>query len=45
MKIQRRISAAVAVFAAMIAPAAAQAPSLAGKNVQMIIGSRYGRRL
>ena len=37
-----RISAAAAVFAAMTAPAAAQAPSLAGKNVQMIIGFAPG---
>ena len=37
-----RISAAAAVFAAMTAPAAAQAPSLAGKNVQMIIGFASG---
>jgi tripartite-type tricarboxylate transporter receptor subunit TctC len=33
-----RISAAVAALAAMTAPAAAQAPNLAGKTVNMIIG-------
>src|SRR5262245_61382472 len=33
-----RMTAAVAALAALTAPAAAQAPSLAGKNVQMIIG-------
>jgi tripartite-type tricarboxylate transporter receptor subunit TctC len=32
----------LAMLAAMTAPAAAQAPSLAGKNVQMIIGSGSG---
>ena len=37
-----RISAAVAALAAMTAAAAAQAPSLAGKNVQMIIGFGSG---
>ena len=37
-----RISAAVAALAALTAPAAAQAPSLAGKNVQMIIGAGTG---
>jgi len=37
-----RISVAVAALAAMTAPAAAQAPSLAGKNVQMIIGGGAG---
>jgi tripartite-type tricarboxylate transporter receptor subunit TctC len=37
-----RISTAVAALAALTAPAAAQAPSLAGKNVQMIIGSTTG---
>src|SRR6266550_9116543 len=37
------ISAAMlAALAAMTAPAAAQAPSLAGKNVQMIIGANAG---
>src|SRR5262245_15550295 len=33
-----RMTVAVAALAALTAPAAAQAPSLAGKNVQMIIG-------
>jgi tripartite-type tricarboxylate transporter receptor subunit TctC len=33
-----RMTAAVAALAALTVPAAAQAPSLAGKNVQMIIG-------
>ena len=37
-----RISAAVAALAAMTAPTAAQAPSLAGKTVQMIIGFDTG---
>jgi tripartite-type tricarboxylate transporter receptor subunit TctC len=37
-----RISVAIAALAALTAPVAAQAPSLAGKNVQMIIGSGSG---
>src|SRR5947209_3072669 len=37
-----RISAAVAALAVLTVPGAAQAPSLAGKNVQMIIGSGTG---
>ena len=37
-----RISAAVATLAAMTAPTAAQAPSLAGKTMQMIIGFDTG---
>jgi tripartite-type tricarboxylate transporter receptor subunit TctC len=37
-----RMTAAVAALAALTAPAAAQAPSLAGKNVQMIIGTGPG---
>ena len=37
-----RIGAAVATLVAMTAPAAAQAPSLAGKTVQMIIGFDTG---
>src|SRR5262245_62769909 len=37
-----RMTAAVAALAALTAPAAAQAPSLAGKNVQMIIASGPG---
>ena len=36
------IGAALVALAAMTAPAAAQAPSLAGKNVQMIIGFGAG---
>jgi tripartite-type tricarboxylate transporter receptor subunit TctC len=36
------ISAAVVALAAMTAPAVAQAPNLAGKNVQMIIGFSTG---
>jgi hypothetical protein len=39
-----RISVAIASLAALAAPAAAQAPSLPGKNVQMIIGSGSGDR-
>ena len=37
-----KIGVAVAALAALTAPVAAQAPSLAGKNVQMIIGSGSG---
>ena len=37
-----RICAALAAFAAMTVPAAAQAPSLAGKTVQLIIGFDTG---
>jgi hypothetical protein len=37
-----RISAAVATLAGMPVPAPPQAPSLAGKNVTMIIGSASG---
>src|SRR5262245_47932453 len=37
-----RIGAAVAAIAAMAAPAVAQAPTLAGKNVQMMIGFGTG---
>src|SRR5262245_20424560 len=37
-----RIGAIAAAFAAMTAPAAAQAPNLAGKNVQMILGFAPG---
>jgi tripartite-type tricarboxylate transporter receptor subunit TctC len=37
-----RIGVALATLAAMTAPTAAQAPSLAGKNVQMIIGFDTG---
>jgi len=36
------VAAGAVALAAMTAPAAAQAPSLAGKNVQMIIGSGTG---
>src|SRR5262245_63287068 len=37
-----RISAAVAAIAVLTVPAAAQAPSLAGRNVQMMIGGGSG---
>jgi tripartite-type tricarboxylate transporter receptor subunit TctC len=37
-----RMSAAVAALTALTTPAAGQSPSLAGKNVQMIIGFATG---
>jgi hypothetical protein len=46
LKLPRRqflhLAAGSAALAALTAPATAQAPSLAGKNVQMIIGSGTG---